>query len=82
VNGLDLYSGDAVIVEVQNGHHLGFVSMQGDLVRLQMRKKGVQESDDMKVVYRLASPRTRTSTNRPRPAKCPPCSAPARSSAN
>jgi cell fate regulator YaaT (PSP1 superfamily) len=57
VNGLDLYSGDAVIVEVQNGHHLGFVSMQGDLVRLQMRKKGVQESDDMKVVYRLASPK-------------------------
>jgi cell fate regulator YaaT (PSP1 superfamily) len=57
VNGLDLYAGDAVIVEVQNGHHLGFVSMQGDLVRLQMRKKGVQESDDMKVVYRLASPK-------------------------
>jgi cell fate regulator YaaT (PSP1 superfamily) len=57
LNGLDLYSGDAVIVEVQNGHHLGFVSMQGDLVRLQMRKKGVQESDDMKVIYRLASPK-------------------------
>ncbi len=57
INGLDLYTGDPVIVEVQNGHHLGFVSMQGDLVRLQMRKKGVQESDDMKVVYRIASPK-------------------------
>ena len=55
VNGLDLYAGDAVIVEVQNGHHLGFVSMQGDLLRLQMRKKGVQESDDMNVIYHLAS---------------------------
>jgi cell fate regulator YaaT (PSP1 superfamily) len=57
VNGLDLYSGDAVIVEVQNGHHLGFVSMQGDLVRLQMRKKGVQETEDLKMIYRVASPK-------------------------
>src|SRR4028119_1357700 len=55
INDLELYPGDAVIVEVQNGHHLGFVSMQGDLVRLQMRKKGVQDSDDLKAVYRLAT---------------------------
>ena len=36
---LTLITGDAVVVEVPNGHHIGYVSMQGELVRLQMQKK-------------------------------------------
>lgn len=36
---LELYTGDAVVVEAANGYHIGHVSLQGELVRLQMKKK-------------------------------------------
>src|SRR3989337_3711812 len=51
---LNLTTGDAVIVEVPNGHHLGYVSMQGELVRLQMQKKKVANDSEIKKIYRLA----------------------------
>jgi cell fate regulator YaaT (PSP1 superfamily) len=51
---LNLTTGDAVIVEVPNGHHLGHVSMQGELVRLQMQKKKVANDGEIKKIYRLA----------------------------
>jgi cell fate regulator YaaT (PSP1 superfamily) len=51
---LQLTTGDAVIVEVPNGHHLGYVSMQGELVRLQMQKKKVVNDGEIKKIYRLA----------------------------
>ena len=51
---LGLYTGDAVIVEVPNGHHLGYVSMQGELVRLQMQKKKVANDSEIRKIYRLA----------------------------
>ena len=51
---LNLTTGDAVIVEVPNGHHLGYVSMQGELVRLQMQKKKVVNDSEIKKIYRLA----------------------------
>lgn len=54
---LNLYAGDAVIVEVQNGHHLGHVSMQGELVRLQMKKKNVANDGEIRKIYRLATVR-------------------------
>lgn len=53
--GLELYSGDAVVVQVKNGHHIGHVSLQGELVNLQMRKKKVENNDDLGVIYRLAT---------------------------
>lgn len=52
---LNLTTGDAIIVEVLTGHHLGHVSMQGELVRLQMQKKKVANDDEIKKVYRLAN---------------------------
>lgn len=52
--GLNLTTGDAVIVEVPNGHHLGYISMQGELVRLQMQKKKVANDSEIKKIYRLA----------------------------
>lgn len=55
VGNLFLTTGDPVIVDVPNGHHLGFVSMQGELVRLQMLKKGVKQTDDIRTVYRVAN---------------------------
>lgn len=51
---LNLITGDAVVVEVPNGHHIGYVSMQGELVRLQMQKKKVASDDQIKKIYRLA----------------------------
>ena len=55
--GLHLTTGDAVIVEVPNGHHLGYVSMQGELVRLQMQKKKVANDSEIKKIYRIAHQR-------------------------
>lgn len=55
VDRLPLTTGDAVILESQSGHHLGYVSMQGELVRLQMQKKKVANDDEIRKVYRLAN---------------------------
>ncbi len=55
--GLNLTTGDAVIIEVPNGHHLGHVSMQGELVRLQMQKKKVANDGEIRKIYRLAHQR-------------------------
>lgn len=52
--GLDLVTGDAVVVDVPNGHHLGYVSLQGELVRLQMQKKKVRNDDNIRAIYRVA----------------------------
>jgi cell fate regulator YaaT (PSP1 superfamily) len=51
---LDLTTGDAIVVEVPNGHHIGHVSMQGELVRLQMQKKKVANDHEIKKIYRIA----------------------------
>ncbi len=47
-------SGDAVVVDVPNGHHIGHISLMGELVRLQMRKKNFHEEDARKI-YRIAT---------------------------
>ncbi len=51
---LNLTTGDAVVVEVPNGHHIGYVSLQGELVRLQMQKKKVANDGEIKKIYRIA----------------------------
>jgi len=50
-----IYSGDAVIVDVPNGHHMGFVALQGELVRLQMIKKKVANDKEIRSIYRIAT---------------------------
>jgi cell fate regulator YaaT (PSP1 superfamily) len=50
----NLTTGDAIIVEVPNGHHLGYVSLQGELVRLQMQKKKIADDGEIKKIYRIA----------------------------
>ncbi len=40
-NTLPLNVGDVVAVEASPGHDIGVVSLTGELVRLQMKKKGV-----------------------------------------
>lgn len=52
--GLEVVTGDPVVVDVPSGHHIGYVSLQGELVRLQLKKKKVPETD-IRGIYRLAS---------------------------
>jgi cell fate regulator YaaT (PSP1 superfamily) len=52
---LELYTGDAIIVESTSGTDLGFVSMQGELVKIQMKKKSIKISDDMPLIIRKAT---------------------------
>ncbi|WP_089317260.1 PSP1 domain-containing protein [Pontibacter ummariensis] len=56
-NRLDLTTGDAVVVDVPNGHHIGFVSLKGELVRLQMLKKKVDNNEEIRSIYRIANER-------------------------
>lgn len=52
---LSLNVGDVVAVESQSGHDIGIISLTGELVKKQMRKRKVAfDSDEVKKVYRLA----------------------------
>ena len=53
-DGLSLTTGDAVVVDVPNGHHIGYVSLQGELVRLQMQKKKIRDNEEIRNIYRIA----------------------------
>jgi cell fate regulator YaaT (PSP1 superfamily) len=57
INRIDLTTGDPVVVDVPNGHHIGFVSLKGELVRLQMLKKKVDNSEEIRSIYRIANER-------------------------
>ncbi|HLU88490.1 MAG TPA: regulatory iron-sulfur-containing complex subunit RicT [Cyclobacteriaceae bacterium] len=52
---LHLTTGDPVVVDVPNGHHIGYVSLQGELVRLQMQKRKIKNNDDILKIYRVAN---------------------------
>lgn len=55
VNHLHLTTGDAIVVDVPNGYHVGWVSLQGELVRLQMQKRKIRDDDNITKIYRLAT---------------------------
>ncbi|MDX1904163.1 MAG: regulatory iron-sulfur-containing complex subunit RicT [Thermonemataceae bacterium] len=53
---LDLHNDDYVVVEAPNGYHIGRVALKGELVRLQMLKKKVEEhSDTILTILRIAT---------------------------
>jgi hypothetical protein len=53
---LSLFIGDTVVVEVSPGHDVGIVSLSGELVKTQLKRKGVTEKEsDLKKIYRKAS---------------------------
>ncbi|MBL4654473.1 MAG: hypothetical protein COC01_02200 [Bacteroidetes bacterium] len=53
---LELKVGDQVVVEAKPGYDLGEVSMTGELVRHQMKKKRVKEdADEVRKIQRIAS---------------------------
>lgn len=54
-NNIPLKEGDVVAVEGNPGHDIGVVSLKGELVRMQMKRKRVDEtSPDVKTLYRTA----------------------------
>ena len=55
VDYLQLHTGDPVVVDVPSGHHIGYVSLQGELVRLQMQKRKVRDDDNITRIYRVAN---------------------------
>lgn len=55
---LQLCMGEVVTVEGSPGHDVGTVSLSGELVRIQMKKKGIKEDgEEVKKIYRKASQR-------------------------
>lgn len=54
-NNLDLFKGQLVVVEALQGYDIGEVSLQGELVRAQMKKRRVSERDGaLKNILRIA----------------------------
>jgi cell fate regulator YaaT (PSP1 superfamily) len=55
--GQNFHVGDLVVVEAMSGHDVGVVSLSGELVRIQMKKKEVKyDSPEIRKVYRKARP--------------------------
>lgn len=54
VHNLPLHMGSVVTVESSPGHDIGVVSLTGELVKIQMKKKFVTEDNPLKI-YRLAN---------------------------
>ncbi len=55
---LSLCMGDVVAVSAKSGHDIGVVSLTGELVKIQMKKKKVSvDKQDTQVIYRKASQR-------------------------
>lgn len=56
---LSLSIGDVVATQAQSGHDIGMVTLTGELVRIQMKRKNIKIDDEEKVlkIYRKASQR-------------------------
>ncbi len=53
----DLHTGDIVAVESNPGHDIGIVTLTGEVVRHQMKRKNIDpKNDEIKKVYRKARP--------------------------
>ncbi|KAF2518935.1 hypothetical protein E0W68_06670 [Flavobacterium salilacus subsp. salilacus] len=54
---LTLSIGDIVATEASPGHDIGIISLTGELVKIQMKKKGVKDDGEIAKIYRKASQR-------------------------
>lgn len=54
---LDVHTGDWVVVHSGSGYDVGQISLSGELVRLQMKKKKVKKDRELFVIQRQASKR-------------------------
>ena len=57
-DNLPISIGDIIAVEGNPGHDIGTVSLTGELIKVQLKKKGIEiDSEEIKKVYRKASQR-------------------------
>ena len=54
---LTLSIGDIIATEASPGHDIGIVTLTGELVKIQMKKKGAKPNGDVPKIYRKASQR-------------------------
>lgn len=54
-SSLTLYTGDVVVVDMSPGYDVGIVSLTGELVRIQLKKKDVKDNYELKKVLRKAT---------------------------
>jgi cell fate regulator YaaT (PSP1 superfamily) len=52
---LILHTGDPVMIESSTGIHMGVVSLQGELVRLQLLKKSIKDDENLKNIVRISN---------------------------
>ena len=57
VNAIELHTGDFVVVDSNPGYHIGIVSLQGELVRLQMKRKNIEDNNEIGNIQRIATKR-------------------------
>jgi cell fate regulator YaaT (PSP1 superfamily) len=56
-DNLTLSLGDVVATQSKSGHDIGVVTLTGELVRMQMRRKKIAEDSELPKIYRKASQR-------------------------
>ena len=54
---LDVHTSDQVVVDMGKGYDIGQISLSGELVRLQMRKKKVRNNSSLRKIIRKANER-------------------------
>ena len=54
-DGLSLAIGDVVATQAKSGHDVGIVTLTGELVKAQMRKKGIAPESELPKIYRKAT---------------------------
>ena len=54
---LDVMTGDMVVVEADTGYDIGRISLSGELVRLQMKKRKVSLQSKLPAILRIADER-------------------------
>ncbi|MGB3590584.1 MAG: regulatory iron-sulfur-containing complex subunit RicT [Nonlabens sp.] len=52
---LQLKIGDIVATQAKTGHDIGAVTLTGELVRVQMKRKRVRRDDEIAAIYRIAT---------------------------
>jgi cell fate regulator YaaT (PSP1 superfamily) len=52
---LSLTIGDIVATQAQSGHDVGMVTLTGELVRIQMKRKKISDDEDVLKIYRKAT---------------------------
>jgi cell fate regulator YaaT (PSP1 superfamily) len=53
--GMDVYTGDVVVVDVGPGYDVGVVSLSGELVKNQMKRREVKDNYEIKKILRKAT---------------------------